>query len=80
MLARNEAINQRLNEHPKVLAGGALVFANIVLIIGVKALAIGKAHHKRGHKVEGPMAHLHGVIWVVVGLAAGAIGVYKVLS
>jgi hypothetical protein len=78
LLARNEEINQWLNENPTVLGGGALVLGGVLLAFGVKALLTGRSQGKWGHQMEGPTAYLHGAVLAGFGGLAILFGLYKI--
>lgn len=80
LLARNEEINKWLGENPAVLGGGAILIGLVLLGFGVTALLTGKSTGKYGHKMEGPMAHLHGAILAIAGAAACIFGLFKIAT
>lgn len=77
LLARNEEINQWLNEHPAVLDGGAIVLGGLLLAFGIKALVTGRSQGKWGYQMEGPTAYLHGAVLAGFGGLAILFGLYK---
>jgi hypothetical protein len=78
LLARNEEINQWLDEHPAVLGSGAIVIGGLLLAFGLKALLTGRSQGKWGYQMEGPMAYLHGALLAGFGGLAILFGLYKV--
>jgi hypothetical protein len=80
LLARNEEINQWLNEHPAVLGSGAMLIGGVLLAFGVKALLTGRSRSKWGHEMEGPTAYLHGAVLAGFGGLAILFGLYKLVS
>ena len=80
LLARNEEMNKWLAENPAVLGGGAMAIGVVLLGIGIVALMTGKSTSKHGHKLEGPMAYLHGAIMAGFGALCTLFGLYKLAT
>jgi hypothetical protein len=80
LLAGNEEINKWLGEHPAVLGAGAIVIGGVLVTFGVAALVTGRSQGKYGHKMEGPMAYVHGAVLAGFGGLAILFGLYKVIS
>lgn len=79
LLADNEAINKWLSENPMVLGGMFLVIGLVVAGFGVVALLTGRSTGKYGHKMEGPMAYLHGAIMAFFGGGFALFGLFKLV-
>lgn len=77
LLARNEEINQWLNENPAVLGGGAIVIGGLLFAFGLSALLTGRSRGKYGTQMEGPLAYMHGAIMAGFGVLAILFGLYK---
>jgi hypothetical protein len=80
LLARNEEINQWLDEHPAVLGGGAILLGLVLVGFGVKALLTGRSRGKWGYEMEGPTAYMHGAVLAGFGGLAILFGLYKLIS
>ena len=80
LLARNEEINQWLEEHPAVLGGGAMILGLGLLGFGVAALMTGRSTGKYGRKMEGPMAYMHGAIMAGFGGICILFGLFKIAT
>jgi hypothetical protein len=80
LLARNEEINQWLEQNPAVLGGGAILIGLLLVAFGVKALLTGRSQGKWGHQMEGPMAYVHGALLAGFGGLAILFGLYKLIS
>jgi hypothetical protein len=80
LLARNEEINQWLDEHPLVLGGGALALGALLLWFGISSLMTGRASGKWGQQYEGGMAYFMGGIRVVAGGVVVLFGLFKIAT
>ncbi|MCU0879026.1 MAG: hypothetical protein MUF06_14680 [Pirellulaceae bacterium] len=78
LLARNEEINQWLNENPLVLGGGALVLGLVLLGFGLKDVLTGRAHDKWGNEMQGGMANVMGIVRLVAGVGVAGFGLFKI--
>ena len=79
VLARNEAINKWLSEHPAVLGG---IFAALGLVLagaGVYEIQAGVTRDKYGNVVTGSWGRLLSNIRVLGGIGAFGFGLYKLI-
>jgi hypothetical protein len=76
----NDEINKWLGENPAILGGIFLVLGLVLLGFGVTAIVTGRSTGKYGHKMEGPMAHLHGAIMAIAGAGFSLFAIYKLIS
>lgn len=80
LLARNEAINKWLGEHPLVLG---MMFLAIGLLIGgwgAYELKTGITRDKRGQVIEGGKAKFIAILRLVIGAGFIAFAPYKMLA
>jgi hypothetical protein len=80
LLARNEAINAWLEEHPAVLGGMFIVLGLVLLSFGLKTLFTGRSRSKRGQEIEGPMAYLQGAMLTIFGAGCLAFAIFRLWS
>jgi hypothetical protein len=80
LLARNEEINQWLNENPAILGGIFLVIGVVLLGFGISDLVTGKARGKWGTEMTGGMASLMGIIRLIGGLGCAGFGLFKLVQ
>lgn len=78
LFARNEAINQWLDQNPLVLGGGAILIALVLIGIGVSALVTGQTRDKWGRKMKGTNAQVLGAVWLGFGGLALLFGLFKI--
>lgn len=80
ILARNEAINQWLNENPLVLGFIAIGLGVLIGGWGIYELSTGVATSKWGTKFSGSTASLLSGVRILVGVGAILFGVYKMIA
>ena len=80
VLARNEALNKWLGEHPMVLGGIFLLIGLAVGGWGVSELMAGVSYDKKGRPMEGGAGKAVSLIRVVAGAGCLIFGAYKMFS
>jgi hypothetical protein len=80
LLARNEAANKWLAEHPAVLGAGAIGIGALLLFFGISALISGRSTDKWGREHQGGTAYLVGGIQTLFGAGATLFGLFKLVS
>ncbi|WP_254507221.1 hypothetical protein [Anatilimnocola floriformis] len=78
LLARNEEINQWLNEHPLVLG---LIFLALGALLGgwgIRELMTGVAHDKYGNAMTGGMGQMLAIVRIVGGVGCIGFALYKI--
>lgn len=80
VLARNEAINQWLNEHPLVLGAGALLIGLVVAGFGIKELMTGVSKDKFGNVLKGGYGKSISIIRVLLGAGFAIFGLYRLIA
>lgn len=79
VLARNEAANQWLREHPAVTGCLALALGGVLLASGISSLKSGQATGKWGTQHEGGSAYVMGAIRAIAGAGAILFGLYQLV-
>jgi hypothetical protein len=79
VLARNEAINQWLNEHPAVLGGIFVALGLLLAGYGVYEIRTGITRDKYGNQVTGSWGRMLTNIRITGGIAALGFGLYKLI-
>ncbi len=80
VLARNEAINQWLENNPLALGGIAIVLGIVLGGWGLYELSTGVATAKWGVKLEGSTASLLSGVRILAGVGAILFGLYKMVD
>jgi hypothetical protein len=80
LLARDEAANDWLADHPVALGAGAVVLGLVLVGLGVAALLSGRAPTKRGPDLEGGNARVMAFVWLGFGALCLLFGAFKIVA
>jgi hypothetical protein len=79
-LAKYEATNNWLADHPVILGAGAVVLGLVLVGLGVWSLLAGRAPTRRGPDLEGGTARAMAFVWLGFGGLCLLFGFFKIVS